>query len=68
MDEAQDIYQIIFEQVLSGSNEVITKFGDGFRTLITKVKDYAVANQADAEKDILGEKGRALLEQVVAKL
>lgn len=66
VDEAQDIYQIVFDEVLKG-NASLAKFEGGVKTMINNVKAYAVANP-EAEKDILGDKGKQLLEQVIAKI
>jgi hypothetical protein len=44
LDEAQDINCLVMSEVLGGQNEVIKKFGEGFKAMITRVKEYAVAN------------------------
>jgi predicted enzyme related to lactoylglutathione lyase len=44
LDEAKDLYQIVFSQLLSNQNPSIGKFSQGFKVMVERVKDYAVAN------------------------
>lgn len=65
LDEAQDIHTTVFEQVVAGS-AVITGNADLVKAAIERIKTYAEANVADEEKDILGTKGKELLQKVLS--
>ena len=66
IDEAQDIHTCVFEQCLAGS-PVITANADAVKGCIGRIKAHAEAN-TDEDKDILGKKGKELLQQVLAKM
>ena len=61
IDEAQDFHKTLLEQVLKGS-AVIEAFKDQVKQAVTNIKTYADANPKDDEQDILGDKGRELMQ------
>ena len=65
LEEAQGIHELLLTQALAG-NKNLADNQDLFKGLINRMKEYAEANQADPEKDILGEKGKALMGQVLS--
>ena len=65
LDEAQDIHSTVFEQVIAGS-AVITGNADLAKAAIERIKTHAEANVNDEDKDILGKKGKELLQKVLS--
>lgn len=61
IDEAQDIHTTVFEQIIAGS-PVVTGNTDLVKGAIERIKAFAEANVNDEDKDILGKKGKELLQ------
>lgn len=65
IDEAQDIHTTVFEQVIAG-NAIVTANADLVKAAVERIKTFAEANVNDEDKDILGKKGKPLLQQVLS--
>ena len=66
-EEAQALHEIVLKQALA-QNQIIVDNADLFKSVIERMKKHAVENAGDNEKDILGEHGKPLFEQVLQKM
>ena len=66
VDEAHAVHELFFQQILA-QNQALIKYPEQVKACITKIQSEA-ATRTEEEEDILGEDGKALLQQVLSKL
>ena len=66
VDEAQAVHELLLEQTLA-QNAVLAAHPESLKQCITRISQHAAAH-TEKEEDILGEKGKGLMQQVLQQM